>query len=61
MHRVRDAYQALFFGEGDIRARLDKVAADYAGEELAMRIVEFIRAGKRPLTMAVKRGEADEA
>ena len=58
--RVREAYQALFFGEGEFRARLEKVAADYAGEELVMRIVEFVRAGKRPLTMAIKRGEADQ-
>ena len=60
IHRVREAYQALFFGEGEFRARLEKVAADYAGEELVMRIVEFVRGGKRPLTMAIKRGEADE-
>ena len=58
--RVREAYQALFFGEGEFRARLEKVAADYAGEELVMRIVEFVRGGKRPLTMAIKRGEADQ-
>jgi len=60
IHRVREAYQALFFGEGEFRARLEKVAAAYAGETLVDRIVEFIRAGKRPLTMAIKRGEADE-
>ena len=60
VHRVREAYQVLFFGEGDFRARLDKVAADYAGEELVTRIVEFVRSGKRPLTMAVKRNEGDQ-
>jgi UDP-N-acetylglucosamine acyltransferase len=60
LHRVRAAYQALFFGEGEFRARLEQVAADYASDELVRRIVDFIRAGKRPLTMAVKRGEADE-
>ena len=58
--RVREAYQALFFGAGEFRARLDRVAAEYAGEELVMRIVEFIRAGKRPLTMAFKRGEDEQ-
>ncbi len=32
----------------------------YADEALVVRIVEFIRAGKRPLTMAVNRNEAGE-
>jgi len=60
VHRVREAYQALFFGDGEFRARLETVAAAYAGEALVERIIEFIRAGKRPLTMAIKRGEADD-
>lgn len=60
IHRVREAYQALFFGEGEFRARIDKVATDYAADALVQRIVAFIRAGKRPLTMAVRRGEADD-
>ena len=59
VHRVRDAYQALFFGAGEFRTRLEQVAVDFAGEALVMKIVDFIRAGKRPLTMAIKRGEAD--
>ena len=29
-------------------------------DALVAKMIEFIRAGKRPLTMAVKRGEADE-
>ena len=29
IHRYRDAYRALFFGEGEFRARLERVAADY--------------------------------
>lgn len=60
VHRVRDAYQALFFGAGEFRTRLEQVAADFAGEALVMKIVDFIRAGKRPLTMAIKRGETDD-
>jgi UDP-N-acetylglucosamine acyltransferase len=59
IHRVRNAYQALFFGPGKFRDRLDQVAAEYADNPLVARIVEFIRAGKRPLTMAIKRSEAD--
>jgi len=60
VHRVRAAYQDLFFGAGEFKARLEKVAAEYAGDALVVRIVEFIRAGKRPLTMAARRNEADE-
>jgi len=60
IHRVRLAYQELFFGAGEFRARIDRVAADYAGDEHIDKIIEFIRAGKRPLTMAVKRSEAGE-
>jgi UDP-N-acetylglucosamine acyltransferase len=60
IHRVRSAYQALFFGDGEFRGRLDRVAAEFGSDALIGRIVEFIRAGKRPLTMAAKRGEEDE-
>jgi len=61
LHRVRDAYQALFFGEGEFRPRFERVAAEYGADPLIGKIVDFIRAGKRPLTMAIKRGEADES
>ncbi len=60
VHRYREAYRALFFGSGEFRARLERVAGDYAGDALVAKMVDFIRAGKRPLTMAIKRGEADE-
>jgi UDP-N-acetylglucosamine acyltransferase len=60
IHRVRAAYQALFFGEGEFRARVDSVASGYAGDPLVGQIIDFIRGGKRPLTMAIKRSEADE-
>ena len=60
IHRVRAAYQALFFGEGEFRARLDRVEADYGADALVAKMIAFIRAGKRPLTMAIKRNEADE-
>ena len=59
IHRVRAAYQALFFGEGEFRARLNEVEADFAKDALVSEIVAFIKAGKRPLTMAIKRSEAD--
>jgi UDP-N-acetylglucosamine acyltransferase len=60
IHRVRSSYQALFFGEGEFRDRLEKVAAEYGADPLVGKIIEFIRAGKRPLTMAVRRSGVDE-
>ncbi|HZQ14550.1 MAG TPA: acyl-ACP--UDP-N-acetylglucosamine O-acyltransferase [Pseudolabrys sp.] len=57
---VRRAYQALFFGAGEFRARLDQVERDFGGDARVRKIVDFIRAGKRPLTMAVKRADSDE-
>lgn len=60
IHGLRSAYRDLFFGEGSFRARIDRVAEDYASNELVARMIEFIRAGKRPFTMAIKRAEADE-
>jgi UDP-N-acetylglucosamine acyltransferase len=60
IQRVRAAYQTLFFGEGQFRARLDKVAAEYGDDPLVGKVIDFIRTGKRPLTMAVKRNEAGE-
>ena len=60
LHRVRAAYQALFFGEGEFKARIERVAAEYAQDALVVKIIDFIRAGKRPFTMAVKRGEAED-
>ena len=32
IHRYREAYRALFFGDGEFRARLERVAADYGGD-----------------------------
>jgi UDP-N-acetylglucosamine acyltransferase len=60
VHRYREAYRALFLGDGEFRARLERVAADYGGEPQVGKMIDFIRAGKRPLTMAGRRGEADE-
>jgi UDP-N-acetylglucosamine acyltransferase len=60
IHRVRAAYEDLFFGEGEFRARIDKVAAEFGDDALVAKIIAFIRAGKRPFTMAIKRGEAED-
>ena len=60
IHRLRAAYQALFFGHGEFRARLERVAADFATDALVSKMIDFIRGAKRPLTMAVKHAEAGE-
>jgi UDP-N-acetylglucosamine acyltransferase len=57
---VRRAYEALFFGAGEFRARLDRVEYDYGDDARVRKIIDFIRAGKRPLTMAIRRGDSDE-
>jgi UDP-N-acetylglucosamine acyltransferase len=60
IHRYREAFRALFFGDGEFRARLERVAADYGKDAQVRKMIDFVRAGKRPLTMAIKRGEAGE-
>jgi UDP-N-acetylglucosamine acyltransferase len=60
IHRVRAAYRALFFGEGDFRARIERVAAEHGSDSNVAKVIDFIRAGKRPFTMAIKRNDADE-
>ena len=60
IRRYREAYQALFFGDGEFRVRLERVAVERGKDPLIAKMVEFIRAGKRPLTMAIKRRELDE-
>lgn len=59
IQRVRAVYQVLFFGDGEFRGRVDKVAGESGADPFVGKIIEFIRGGKRPLTMAVKRREAD--
>src|SRR5207244_4439246 len=60
IQRMRAAYQALFFGGGQFRARIDEVSREYGADPFVGKVIDFIRAGKRPLTMAVNRNEADE-
>jgi UDP-N-acetylglucosamine acyltransferase len=57
---LRRAYEVLFFGGGEFRARLDGVARDHGGDARVAKILDFIHAGKRPLTMAIQRHETDE-
>jgi UDP-N-acetylglucosamine acyltransferase len=59
IHGVRDAYRDLFFGDGEFRARIERVAAAHPDNALVAGIFEFIRGGKRPFTMAINRAGAD--
>jgi UDP-N-acetylglucosamine acyltransferase len=58
--RLREAYEAMFFGAGTFRERLDQVAAQSGGDPLVAKVIAFIRAGSRPLTMAIRRASVDE-
>jgi UDP-N-acetylglucosamine acyltransferase len=62
IHRLRQAYQSLFFGAGSFRERVESVAKDFSDHPIVARVVDFIRAGDgRPLTMAVDRHGAGDA
>jgi UDP-N-acetylglucosamine acyltransferase len=60
IQRLRQAYEAMFFGTGTFRERLDAVAASHADDALVVTVVDFIRSGSQPLTMAVRRAPVDE-
>ena len=52
IHRIRSAYQALFFGDGTFTQRFERVSAEYASDPVIGKIVSFIReGGKHPLMM----------
>jgi UDP-N-acetylglucosamine acyltransferase len=64
LRRLRDAYRALFQGDGVFADRIDKVAMAFANDPLVQKVIAFIRAGgKRPLmhpaVHAAEDGEAD--
>ena len=59
IHALRQAYDALFFGEETFRERLDRLAAGNQNE-LVADMIAFIRSGTRPITMAIRRAEADQ-
>jgi UDP-N-acetylglucosamine acyltransferase len=60
IHRLRQAYEAMFFGAGTFRERLDHAAAQNGADPLVGKVIAFIRAGSRPLTMAIRRASTDE-
>jgi len=58
IHRLRRSYETLFFGAGTFRERLDRLSAQ-SSDPLLDKVIAFIRAGKRPLTMAARRAASD--
>jgi UDP-N-acetylglucosamine acyltransferase len=61
IHSLRQAYQAMFFGEGTFRERFEKMAAERGEDPLVAKLVQFVRSGSRPLSMAVHRADGDVA
>jgi UDP-N-acetylglucosamine acyltransferase len=60
IHRLRKAYEMMFFGRGTFRERLDQVAAENGADPLVAKVIAFIRPGSRPLTMAIRRAATVE-
>ncbi|HEX2652309.1 MAG TPA: acyl-ACP--UDP-N-acetylglucosamine O-acyltransferase [Xanthobacteraceae bacterium] len=61
IHQLRRAYQSLFFGAGSFRERVENVAQEFAQDPTVQRVIDFIRSGSRPLTMAIHRNAAEPA
>jgi UDP-N-acetylglucosamine acyltransferase len=60
IHELREGYEVLFFGKGAFRDRLERLSA-LKNSPLVDQMITFVRAaGKRPLTMAIRRHSADE-
>jgi UDP-N-acetylglucosamine acyltransferase len=58
LHRLRQAYRALFLGDGVFADRIEPVAREFADDALVQKIIAFIRAGgKRPLIHAKRTAE----
>jgi UDP-N-acetylglucosamine acyltransferase len=60
IHRLRQAYEEMFFGAGTFRERLDQIAAQSGADPLVGKVIAFIRTGSRPLTMAIRRASTGE-
>jgi len=61
LHRIREAYQAIFFGPGTFAERVAGLSAHLAEDPHVANILEFVRTAKRPLTMAIHRNDAGDA
>jgi UDP-N-acetylglucosamine acyltransferase len=60
IHRLRRAYEFIFFGAGIFRERVEQVAAQDPDHPLIREVTEFIRSGSHPLTTATRRGQIEQ-
>lgn len=61
LHRLRDAYRALFLGKGVFGDRFKRFAGEFANDPLAGKIVTFIRdGGKLPLMQPAELQDHDK-
>jgi acyl-[acyl carrier protein]--UDP-N-acetylglucosamine O-acyltransferase len=51
IQNIYRAYRSIFFGSGTLSERVARTADANRGDERVMRMVEFIGAGKRRLTI----------
>jgi UDP-N-acetylglucosamine acyltransferase len=59
IHRLRKAYEMLFFGPGTFRERVEQVATRSGDDPLVSEVIDFIRSGARPLTSAIRRAQVE--
>lgn len=60
LHRIRSAYQMLFFGDDKFAERLERTSKHFSDDPVAGKIVSFIReGGKRPPMMPASGENAD--
>ncbi len=61
LHRLRQAYRRLFLESGVFSERVSNVTAEFAGDPLVRKIIEFIAAGgKRPLIQPAMKRRSEE-
>jgi UDP-N-acetylglucosamine acyltransferase len=61
LHRLRQAYHELFFGDGMFADRVEAIAGEFAGDPLVEKIVAFIRAGRARRLMHPRGGPESDA
>jgi UDP-N-acetylglucosamine acyltransferase len=59
IHRLRKAYEIIFFGAGTFRERVAKLEAQSGDDPLVCAVIKFIRSGSRPLTTAIRRAQVE--
>ncbi|MCX7310605.1 MAG: acyl-ACP--UDP-N-acetylglucosamine O-acyltransferase [Hyphomicrobiales bacterium] len=61
LHRIREAYQMLFFGDDTFAKRVERASTAFSGDPVVGKIVAFIREGgkRSPMTPAIEGGTGD--